>query len=76
MNSHDLRPDRIASYFRMEWLPLLLITLSGLAYNLGLLAVPWFEGRLAQALAVNADQGIGGDDAGALGCPGQNGLRL
>ena len=51
MNSHNLRPDRIASYFRMEWLPLLLITLSGLAYNLGLLAVPWFEGRLAQALA-------------------------
>ena len=51
MNNHDLRPDRIASYFRMEWLPLLLITLSGLAYNLGLLAVPWFEGRLAQALA-------------------------
>ncbi len=51
MNRHDLRPDRIASYFRMEWLPLLLITLSGLAYNQGLLAVPWFEGRLAQALA-------------------------
>ena len=46
-----LRPDRISSYFIQEWLPLLLITLSGLAYNLGLLAVPWFEGRLAQTLA-------------------------
>ena len=47
----SLRPDRISSYFRQEWLPLMLITLSGLAYNLGLLAVPWFEGRLAQTLA-------------------------
>ena len=45
------RPDRIGSYFRMEWLPLALITLSGLVYNLGLLAGPWFEGRLAQCLA-------------------------
>ena len=35
-----------------------------------------FVPGLAQALAVNADQGIGGDDAGALGCLGQNGLRL
>ena len=46
-----LRPDRIGSYFRMEWLPLVFITLSGLVYNLGLLAGPWFEGRLAQCLA-------------------------
>ena len=46
-----LRPDRIGSYFRMEWLPLVFITLSGLVYNLGLLAGPWFEGRLTQCLA-------------------------
>ena len=45
------RPDRIGSYFRMEWLPLAFITLSGLVYNLGLLAGPWFEGQLAQCLA-------------------------
>ena len=45
------QPDSIAAYFRLEWLPLTLITLSGLAYNVGLLAVPWFEGRLAQCLA-------------------------
>lgn len=44
-------PDRIASYFRAEWLPLLLVTLSGLVYNVGLLAAPWFEGRLAQCLS-------------------------
>ena len=45
------QPDSIAAYFRLEWLPLTLITLSGLAYNVGLLAGPWFEGRLAQRLA-------------------------
>ena len=45
------RPDRIASYFRVEWLPLAFVTLSGMIYNVGLLAGPWFEGRLAQCLA-------------------------
>ena len=45
------QPDSIAAYFRLEWLPLTLITLSGLAYNVGLLTGPWFEGRLAQCLA-------------------------
>ncbi len=45
------RPDRIGSYFRMEWLPLTFVTLSGLIYNIGLLAGPWFEGKLAQCLA-------------------------
>ena len=44
-------PDRIGSYFRAEWLTLTLVTISGLIYNLGLLAGPWFEGRLAQCLA-------------------------
>ena len=47
----SFRPDRIGSYFRMEWLPITFITLSGLVYNLGLLAGPWFEGQLAQRLA-------------------------
>ena len=39
------------SYFGAEWLPLALVTVSGLIYNIGLLATPWFEGRLAQCLA-------------------------
>ena len=47
----SFRPDRVLSYFRAEWFPLLLVTLSGLVYNIGLLAAPWFEGRLAQCLA-------------------------
>ena len=50
-NKKIFRPDRIASYFRIEWLSLTFITLSGLFYNIGLLATPWFEGRLAQCLA-------------------------
>ena len=44
-------PDRVLSYFRLEWLPLAFVTLSGLVHNIGLLATPWFEGRLAQCLA-------------------------
>ena len=50
---HDktFRPDQISAYFRMEWLSLTLVTVSGLLYNVGLLATPWFEGRLAQCLA-------------------------
>ena len=47
----NFRPDRVLSYFRLEWLPLAFVTLSGLVYNIGLLATPWFEGRLAQCLA-------------------------
>ena len=47
----SFRPDRISSYFLAEWLTLTLVTISGLIYNLGLLAGPWFEGRLAQCLA-------------------------
>ena len=50
-NDKDFRPDRIGAYFRIEWLPLALVTVSGLIYNIGLLAAPWFEGRLAQCLA-------------------------
>ena len=53
MKTHDgaFRPDRISAYFRAEWRPLALVTVSGLVYNVGLLAAPWFEGRLAQCLA-------------------------
>lgn len=44
-------PDKIGSYFRMERLSLTFVTLFGIFYNVGLLASPWFEGRLAQCLA-------------------------
>ena len=50
-NDTSFRPDRIGAYFRAEWLSLTFVTLSGLLYNVGLLAAPWFEGRLTQCLA-------------------------
>ena len=35
----SFRPDRVLSYFRAEWFPLLLVTLSGLVYNLSLIHI-------------------------------------
>ena len=61
-----LRPDKIGSYFRAEWLPLTFVTLTGLLYNVGLLATPWFEGHLAQTLA---DILGGSETAGAMAVP-------
>ena len=43
-------PQKISFYFRSEWRLLLIVTISGLIYNLGLLAGPWFEGQMAQCL--------------------------
>ena len=42
--------DRVLSYFKVEWKVLLAVTVSGLIYNLGLLAGPWFEGRMTGCL--------------------------
>lgn len=39
-NKKTFYPDRIGSYFRVEWLSLTLVTLSGVLYNVGLLAAP------------------------------------
>lgn len=50
--------DRILSYFRVEWRALLVVTLSGLFYNLGLLSGPWFEGQMTGCL-VNILNGTG-----------------
>ena len=44
------RPDRVRFYFRREWKPLALVTVTGLLYNVGLGAGPLFEGKLAQCL--------------------------
>ena len=46
----EFQPDRVLSYFRAEWRVLLAVTLSGLIYNIGLLAGPWFEGRMTGCL--------------------------
>ena len=42
----EFQPDRVLSYFKAEWRVLLAVTLSGLIYNIGLLAGPWFVGRM------------------------------
>lgn len=44
------KADRILSYFKEEWKVLLIITVSGFIYNLGLLFGPWFEGKMAGCL--------------------------
>ena len=46
----EFQPDRVLSYFRAEWSVLLAVTVSGLIYNIGLLAGPWFEGRMTGCL--------------------------
>jgi ATP-binding cassette subfamily B multidrug efflux pump len=43
-------PGRISSYFRAEIPLLLVVTVSGLIYNIGMTAGPYYEGRLAQCL--------------------------
>ena len=35
----QFRPDKIGDYFRIEWLPLALVTVSGLIYNLSLIHI-------------------------------------
>ncbi|MGE9922621.1 ABC transporter ATP-binding protein [Acidaminococcus fermentans] len=44
------RPDRILSYFVQEKAVLLVVTVTGILYNLGMGAGPYFEGQLAQCL--------------------------
>ena len=56
MKIKKFQADRVRSYFRIEWKVLLVVTISGLIYNLGLLAGPWFEGQMTGCL-VNILQG-------------------
>lgn len=44
------QPDRLSSYFKAERTVLAAVTVTGIFYNVGLLAGPWFEGKLAQYL--------------------------
>ena len=50
MEKKKFQPDQVLSYFKSEWPVLLAVTISGLIYNIGLLAGPWFEGRMAGKL--------------------------
>ena len=51
MSKLQLPPDRVSSYFRAESGVLAVITVTGLLYNIGLVAGPWFEGQMTEALA-------------------------
>ena len=48
--SEAAKKDQILHYFKTQWPVLLAVTISGLIYNLGLLAGPWFEGRMTGCL--------------------------
>ncbi len=43
-------PDKLSSYFKAERSILFVVTITGIIYNVGLLAGPWFEGKLIQCL--------------------------
>ena len=51
MSKRQLPPDRVSSYFRAESGVLAVITVTGLLYNIGLVAGPWFEGQMTETLA-------------------------
>lgn len=50
LKEKSFETDRIVSYFKAEWNVLLAVAVSGLIYNFGLLAGPWFEGRMTGCL--------------------------
>lgn len=50
MKKEYFQSDRVLAYFQAEWKVLLAVTISGLIYNLGLLAGPWFEGNMTGCL--------------------------
>ena len=47
------KPDQIGSYFVTEWKPLLAVTVSGLIYNIGLLAGPCGSDRIRAGRALH-----------------------
>ena len=50
MRDKTFQPGRVKDYFLAEWKVLLFVTASGLIYNIGLLAGPWFEGKMTGEL--------------------------
>lgn len=51
MSKKSSDPAKISTYLWREWKPLLIVTITGILYNIGMAAAPWFEGQLAQTLA-------------------------
>lgn len=60
MSRHNIfqpvkHPDHLTDYFKKEWAVLLIVTLFGILYNVGLLAGPVFQGKLIDALIDEKD---------------------
>lgn len=51
MKNKKYTPQDIQYYFVSQKKNLAVVTITGILYNIGLLATPWFEGQLAQTLA-------------------------
>ena len=49
-NKQVNQPDHIFSYFKLERWSLLLVAITGVFYNVGMISGPYFEGRLVQSL--------------------------
>lgn len=45
-----MKKPSVLYYFKLEWKTLSIVTITGLIYNIGLLAGPYFEGLLAQSI--------------------------
>ncbi|MGN1343906.1 MAG: ABC transporter ATP-binding protein [Traorella sp.] len=50
MSNQKYPPNKISSYFYSQIPILVIITITGILYNVGMAALPWFEGKLAQYL--------------------------
>lgn len=49
-NHNAAKKDQVLYYFKAQWPVLLAVTISGLIYNVGLLAGPWYEGQMTGCL--------------------------
>lgn len=45
-----MKTDKVLYYFKHELLVLVIITITGIACNIGMVAAPWFEGQMIQCI--------------------------
>lgn len=48
------KPEKLASYWSAQWPLCLLITVTGLLYNFGMLVSPYFEGRIVDSVSAES----------------------
>lgn len=49
------KPDHLSSYWKDHFWLLLFITVTGIGYNIGMIANPYFQGRLINAVSAKSD---------------------